>query len=271
MEKQELISKFIEKVKIESGNKKFVKPDLIKKLVTAYKDVDYTQTIKYKNELGICIELALDFYREYNYDYYLIIINGLLNHEIQYIDYNDISFVDTENNVACIKRLWNDCDVFVMVHEFAHFIDRKSKPNIIPDKYNFLAEVYSRYIERRLMEYLIKNGFGELVELRMKEILKNDALMLRAIDYQLYCEELYKQGKFNENELDIEKVKLIMSYTQNDFINYYLRYPVGTLLSDYLINNNAIKSDKSFTEQCLETNLYDISSDFARKLNNELN
>lgn len=265
MEKQELIGNFIKKVEIESNYKKFLRPDLIKKIAAIYKQINLEE-IEYKKDLDVCIELALEFYREYNYDYYLMIINGILNNEIQYIDYNSVSFVDTETNTACIKRFWNDSDVFVVVHEFAHYIDRKS--NIIPDKYNFLAEVFSRFIERKLMEFLVKKGLGTLVNVRMNNMLYTDSVMLKAIEYQLHCEEIYKQnGKLTDDDLDIEKIKLVMGYSQSNLINYYLRYPIGTILSDYLINNDLVKSNTLFAKRCLETDLYDVSDDFARKLN----
>lgn len=38
------------------------------------------------------------------------------------------SFVNTESNNAFIKLSGNDSDLFILVHEFAHYIDRNLNP-----------------------------------------------------------------------------------------------------------------------------------------------
>ena len=56
------------------------------------------------------------------------------------------SFVNTNNGKTYIKLMRNDGDVIILVHEFAHYIDRMLNPHIVPDKYWFLRETFAFYI-----------------------------------------------------------------------------------------------------------------------------
>lgn len=118
---------FIEKVKLESNYRKFVKTDVIYQLINIfngnYKKHHYPKKIK--NTL----EVALEFYKYYNNQYYNMILEAI---------HNNKSFVDTQSNKAFIKLFGNDADIFVLVHEFAHFIDINCNPHIIPSEYKFI-------------------------------------------------------------------------------------------------------------------------------------
>ena len=64
--------------------------------------------------------------------------------------------------------------MYMLVHEFAHYIDRSLTPNIIPDKYNFLCETFSFYMERQLENYLLKQKefYDEFIKALMVAIEK---------------------------------------------------------------------------------------------------
>lgn len=178
MEKK-MIEQFIERVKKEANIHKFLKEDMIYQLIAMfhqnYKKMEYPKMIK--NPL----EMALEFYKFYNQQYYLMIIEALKNGRIVIDPEVETTFTDTNTNITFIKPVGHDRDVFMMVHEFAHFIDRNSKPFIIPDEYNFLCEVFSFYMERQLELWLMEKGYDELIKIRRNNRLYYEEKMIRVI------------------------------------------------------------------------------------------
>lgn len=255
-----LAKTFIERVKLESGFHKFLKKDLIYQFIDFFKN-DYTKK-QYPKNIKNPLEIVLHFFMSYNKQYYNMIISSINEKKIIINKDNRKSFTNTETNKTYIRLYENDSDVFILVHEFAHFIDRNSNPQIIPNKYHFLCEVFSFYMEKQLEIWLNNKEFGYLIHTRRHNRLYFESKMTNAIEYMMYCEEFYKKnGKIKLDDLNNEKVESIITYDYDlniGLVNYLLRYPLANLLSDYLIHNQEIKSDADIYKICLNTNLYDI-------------
>lgn len=263
MEK-ELARLFIERVKLESSFHKFLKKDLIYQLIDTFKN-DYSKK-QYSKNIKNPLEMALQFYKSYNEQYYNMIMRAINENKIIISSNNEKSFADIETNKVFIKFFGNDLDLFILVHEFAHFIGRNSNPKIIPNEYHFLCEVFSFYMEKKLEAWLNNKEHGNLIETRRNNRIYFESRMLHAIEYAMFCEEFYKKnGKIELDDLDDAKVKSIMSYDYDlsvGFINYLLRYPLANLLSDYLIYDQAVTNDADIYKICLHANLYDILTNF---------
>lgn len=258
--RKSVTEKFIGRVKVESNIHKFIKEDLIYQLIDYFKKdytkMDYPQNIN--NPLGI----VLEFYKSYNKEYYKIILEGINSNRIIINKNETKSLVDTNNRRAFIRLSGNDSDIFILAHEFAHYIDIISNPPIIPDKYSFLCEVFSFYIEKQLELWLNHKEFYELIQARRNNRMYYEEKMLNAIEYELSCEKLYIQNEqINIEDLDAHKIKKLMRYDYDlniGLVNYLLRYPLANILSDYLLNNNLIKKDVDICSTCLNSNLYEV-------------
>lgn len=262
---EDKINEFITRVKRESTYHKFLEEEAIRQMISIFSD-NY-QKLEYPNTITDPITLALQFYKQYNEQYYQMILKGIEQGKIIIDDQTKKSFVDTSNNIAYIKLDGNDCDVFMIVHELAHFIDRNSAPVIIPDEYHFLCEVYAFYMEKKLEQYLKDPIYKPLIEARNKNRMYFESRMMKNIAYQLHCETTYrKTGQIKE--LDEKKVKQILNQDYDlhiGLINYLLRYPLANILSDYVIHNCTIKDDHDLYRICLQTNLYEILDQWKTK------
>lgn len=257
---ESFIELFIKRVKLESNFHKFLKEDLIYQFIDYFKK-DYTKK-QYSKNIENPLKIAIKFYKDYNIQYYEILLNGIRNGKININDTIKKSFVDTKNNKIFIRLSGNDSDVFVLVHEFAHFIDRNLNPTIIPDEYNFLCEVFPFYIEKQLEFWLSDKKFYDLIQIRRENRMYFESRMINAIESELFYESLYKEsGQIEVEALDSVKIKSIMSYDYDlniGLINYLLRYPLANVLSDYLISNQLVKNDADICKICLNTNLYEV-------------
>lgn len=262
MEKS-VTEKFIERVKVESSIHKFIKDDLIYQLIDYFKK-DYTK-MDYPQNINNHLDIVLEFYKSYNKEYYKIILEGINNNKIIISKSETKSLVDTNNRKVFIRLSGNDSDIFILAHEFAHYIDRSSNPPIIPGKYSFLCEVFSFYIEKQLELWLDYKEFYELIQSRRNNRMYYEEKMLNTIEYELLCEKLYIQnGQINIKDLDVNKARRLMRYDYDlniGLVNYLLRYPLANLLSDYSLNNNLVKNDVDIWSICLNTNLYKIVTD----------
>lgn len=144
------IKNFIEQIKLESTYRKFLEKDIMYQLIDIFNieitKIDYLVTIK--NPL----KLALQFYKEYNIEYYNMILEGFKNKRIIFQN-KEKSFTDTQNNKAYIKLQGNDGDVFILVHELAHYIDRNSNPRLYQMNIGFYPKPL-HFIWRKIL----KNG-----------------------------------------------------------------------------------------------------------------
>ena len=261
---EELTKTFIDKVKVESTYKKFVNIDIIKMLITIFSGQYQRQS--YPNNITNPLEKALQFYKDYNEKYYDMIIKGIANKKIIISKENTKSFIDATNNIALIRLYGNDSDIFILVHEFAHFIDRNSNPQIVPDKYWFLSEVFSFYMEKKLENWLDKTKYKDLILIRNNNRLYYESEMIKAIDYELYYEHLYNaENSIETKDLDVKKVKHIMKYDTSNLVNYLLTYPLANLISSHLIQNNLIENNYNLVEKCLDIDLYKLLHNNTRQ------
>ena len=258
--KQSKIESFIERVTLESTFHKFLKEDIIYQIIDYFKQDNPKK--EYSKKIENPLKIALQFYKHYNIQYYQMILDGIRSGKILIDDTTNQSYVETGNNRAFIHPFKNDFDLFMFVHEFAHFIDRNLNPTIIPNAYDFLCEVFAFYMEKQLELWLDEKVFHDLIQTRRQNRMYFEASMTRAIEYELYCETLYKKlGYLKVTDLDYAKIKSIMQYDYDlhvRLINYLLRYPLANILSDYLIHHQLVKKDTDICEQCLQTNLYEV-------------
>ena len=264
--KEQQIKRFIEQVKSELTYKKILKSDIIYQLINIFNTASVTlEKQNYSSEIENPLEMALEFYKEYNMEYYNTIIENIQNRRIIINKNIGKSFTDTKNNTTNISLCGNDGDLFNIVHELAHFIDRNSKPPIIPDEYWFLSETFAFYIEKRLENWLLNKDYKDLIYTRRNNRIFFENKMLEAIENQLYYENLYRQKRIIvESDIDIKKIKSIIKYdVPYNIVNYLLQYPLANILSSCLINNYIIQDDNQLVEKCINMDLYKILEDYS--------
>ncbi len=258
------IKDFIEKIKIESTYKKFLKIDIIYQLIDIFKS-NYDK-VNYPNNIKNPLKIALQFYKDFNEQYYKMIIDGIKNEKILIAKNNSKSYVNTKNNSTYIKPCEDDSDLFIIVHELAHFIDRNSNPHIIPNEYWFLSETFAFYIEKKLEAWLNFEKYKDLILIRRNNRLYYEKRMLIAIEAELYYEDLYKKnGIINESEIDFEKINLVKNFKEPNFVNYLLQFPLANIISSYLIQQNICINDSEFTNMCLKIDLYETLREYVNK------
>ena len=257
------IKKFIEQVKLESTYRKILKSDIIYQLINNFNVAINKQG--YSSEIDNPLEIAIQFYKEYNDQYYNTIIKEIKSKGIVVSEDIGKSFTDTENNTTYIRLYGNDGDLFIIVHELAHFIDKNSNPPIIPDKYWFLSETFAFYIEKKLEIWLKNEKYKNLISTRINNRIYFESKMLKAIENEIYYESLYrKKGTIEESDIDIKKIKSVMQYdVSSNIINYLLQYPLANILSDCLINNHLLSNDYELADKCMNMDLYEILEDYS--------
>ncbi|MBE6154632.1 MAG: hypothetical protein E7163_03580 [Firmicutes bacterium] len=261
MENQQ-IKKFIAQVKLESTYRKILECDIIYQLINIFNvEIDKQS---YSCEIENPLKIALQFYKEYNTQYYNTIIEQIKSKRIVISQNNGKSFTDTENNTAHIRLYGNDGDLFTIVHELAHFIDRNNNPPIIPDKYWFLSETFAFYIEKKLEIWLKNKKYKDLISTRKNNRIYFENNMLKAIENELYYESLFRQkGTIEVSDIDIKKIKSIMQFDiSSNIINYLLQYPLANILSDYIINNHLLSNDCELAEICINIDLYKMLENY---------
>ena len=226
---------FIKKIEIESKYKKYVSKDIIDLIIdnftSKYKKINYPKTIS--NPL----EIVLQFYQNYNEEFYNLILNGINNNKIIINDSESKSFINIKDNITHINLFGNDSDLFILVHELAHYIDRNYKNYIIPDKYWFLSETFAFYMEKTFEKSLNKEKYKKLINARKNNRLYHETNMVKAIKYEYYYEQLFINNNFiNTEDIDIYKIKYISQYKESNYINYLLQYPLANIISDEFIN-----------------------------------
>lgn len=256
--KDDFYKVFVDRVKKEAYLPKFLSEDFIYQLIDRFKGK--YQKKDYEKTIDNPLDLVLSFYKDYSDKYYDMILEAINSGDIV-IGEAKKSFFDLDAEKCFIRLLGNDGDVFMLAHEFAHYIDRKSSPPIIPHEYDFLCEVFPFYIEKQLENYLDRQKFDMLISTRRNNRVYFEARMLSAVSYELSCEDLYRTvGAIDINDLDRSKLKLVSAYDYDlnvGFVNYLLRYPLANILSDHLIDNKP-KSDTDVLKTCLNANLYEV-------------
>ena len=195
-----------------------------------------------------------------------MILEGFKNKRIIFQN-KEKSFTDTQNNKAYIKLQGNDGDVFILVHELAHYIDRNSNPHIVPDEYWFLSETFAFYVEKKLENWLISDKYNKLIYTIINNRKYFEKRMLIAIKYELYYEDLFnKNGNICDSDIDLKKIKYIKRFdVSSNIVNNLLEYPLANILSNYLINNSLLQNDNELVKTCLNTNLYEVLDSYLTK------
>lgn len=229
----ELLEKFKKKVEVESTYDKLCTRKAIDALIN-YFDVDVKKQ-KFQRTIPNPKEIAISYYKQYYPDYYKIIEDGLLSGKIQISDKlkSTVTYLDTGE--ANIKPFNNDADLFEIIHELGHYIDRNLCPHFI-EEYKLLGETPAFYYEKDF-EKIYEDYYNELICIRKNSRLFREKEMLQVIKYMLEYEDYYKKYGRIDEIIDQEKIELIMGYHSNNTVNYYLRYPVANLFSTYMIIN----------------------------------
>lgn len=233
-----------------------LKKDFVLELIDKF-DIPIKK-LNYPNNNLDNLSISLNFYKNFNLEYYNIINQGLNSQDIIISDEFN-SFVNTNNDKAYIKLTGNDEDVIILVHEFAHYIDRVLNPHIVPDKYWFLGETFAFYIEREL-EKKLGQKYEYLFEIRKNNRLYTEKNLLQIIKLALYYENEYlKTGKLELKEEDSKNIKRIMNIGHDNLVNFCLSYPIANITSLYLINFCSNITREEFCKLCLS---YDIKKFF---------
>lgn len=258
-----ITQKDLKKIKDESSYKKIVELKIFDIFFEMF-NKKYMK-VEYSSVISNTLNMSLEFYKYYNIQYYEKIIKAIQNKYIIIGKNLDKSYVDTDDGKTYILLTGNDSDIFILVHEFAHFIDRTSNPHIIPDEYWFLSEVFSFYIEKKLEQWL-GNDYRELISARRENRLYFESKMIKAIKYQLKYEKMYlEKGMIRKEDINPKEMQLIRQYDCHNLVNYLIMYPLANVISEYLINSSSELSDIELCQICLNTNLYDAIEMFQNK------
>lgn len=251
---------FLKKVMIESSYKKIVEPEILKNFFEIF-DKDFEKE-EYDSSIDDIYNMALDFYKDYNLKYYNKIINAIKNNQIIIKEHIKNSYTNTNSGKTYIKLNKNDADLFILVHEFAHYIDRSQNPHIIPDEFWFLSETYAFYMEKKL-EIWLGRKYQKLILKRRENRMYFESKMLKAIKYQLKYEKMYlEKGNITEEDLKHTEIRIIEQYNYSNLVNYLLQYPIANVLSDYIIRSFQEDLDEKFYQICLDMNLYKVTKEF---------
>lgn len=255
-----LLGKFATFLSKEITYHKFIEEDVILQMIEVF-NVD-SEFIEYPNNNLEAITIVLNFYKNYNPEYYKIIVKDIDEKKIIISDKVE-SYVDTKTGIAYIKINHNDSDVFSLVHELAHYIDRNCK--IIPDKYWILAEAFAFYMEKQLEKQLeISNEYDNVIRIRRNNRIYMEKKMLQIVNDELYYENLYKQlNRIELQDIDEKSVMRILKVGENNLINYLVQYPIANIVSSWLINFYPNVNEKNFCELSFECNLREFLNNYV--------
>ena len=259
MNDDSLLIEFEKRIRREVNYKKFLNSEILEKMYSLFPK---RPLFINSNNFLFSLEDIKTFYKYYNINYYEIIVNGFNNNRITISKDIKISHVSTLSNDAYIKLTSNDIDLFSVVHELAHFIDCNTNPHIIDDRYNIYAEVFSLYMEKKYEIYLrkISSIYNNVILTRRNNRLFYEKNYLFLINLELYYENLYKKyGYIPIQKVDIDDVRRLMKLNYINIVNFLLRYPIGNILSDYLLENEDILLNGNI---CCKLNEVSISDEF---------
>lgn len=243
-------------LKVESSYRKIMDIDLIYRITNIFSiDCKY---IEYPTKIKNAFEFVLNFYKEYNIEYYKIIKKGMSDGRVVINDGYD-SFYNINTNTVVIGLQGNDSDIFAITHELAHFVDRNCEPIIIPNDYWFLAETFAVYIEKQLELWLDNPKYRRLIEIKRNNRISCSVDMTKDIENELFYEEIFmKKGYVQDSDVNKKEVNRIVGYGIPNFVNYLLAYPLANLLTDYIIRNNLVTNDKEILKTCLNIDLNEL-------------
>ena len=237
-----LIEDYYQRLNREINNKKILSIEQLFKLNDMIEIVPYNR-LKYPNNINNPLEIVLDFYKSEFPLYYDLINRGFKSGHITLK--GEGSYVSTSDGSCHLKLNYNDADVFMIAHELGHYIAMNSNPPIISKYYLKYSEVLSIYMEKRLARYLIsKLGLTNLVNIRECNRLYFESRMIRIALSEYQYEELFRKGKLELNDNDVNNILKILRISKSNSLNIALSYPLGNIISEYLIDNN-IKIDNN--------------------------
>ena len=233
---QKLIDKYYKLLENESKIKKYLTLDQINRfseiIGTKHKFIKHSYKIKNP------VELVLEFYKEKYPTYYQLIIDGINDNRIVFNIKEDTSYTNSIDGKCYIHFEKTDADIFMVAHEFGHYIDLNSNQTIFNiESYNY-GEILSIYMEKQLSNYLIeKYGLNELVNIRRKNRLHFDENILKIARLEYKYENIYLSGKLLLTDLDVDNILKITRMYSKNIINHLIAYPLGNIYSEYLLDN----------------------------------
>lgn len=267
MEEVTLLEQFYNRIQIESQYTKKLNNITIELIINKF---NYRcEMMYYPVTVENPLKLVLNFYKNYNLKYYQMIIDGINKRKINMNASGN--YFDIKNNICNINIKGNDSDIFLLVHEFAHYIDRELKPHIILEKHIILCEVFSYYMELEFEKSLTLE-YSELIRIRRNNRMHSIVNKVKMIELELYYEEEYlKQPSKFTNKINLNDARKLIK-GNNNLVNTYLRYPIGIILANYL-QQNRLRVSSSISNYLYELDIYDIidkfcTNDFVKILTN---
>lgn len=255
---EKMIDKFKEKVSVESEYSKVYSVSVITSLLEYY-DIEVEKMLYPSSIKEDPLNIASNFYQNNFPEYYEIIKNGLDNNEIIIGEF--VGSPRTEFNPlrTFIKLSNNDRDVFMIVHELAHYIDLKLNPHIISDNCKFYGEVVPFYVEK-VFETFYKDYYEELIRARKNNRIYYEKERLNVIKLMLKYEEYYRANKSIDSIIDEEEIRQIMKYESCNTVNSLIRYPLANLLSSYMLVKG-IPLKQNLQDDLKNINIYEVIKD----------
>lgn len=123
-------------------------------------------------------------------------------------------------------------------------------------------------MEKKLEAWLRSEEYQALISTRRKNRVYFESEMLKAVENELYYEDLYKEtGEISIIKIDEEKVRGIIRYDVSDnIVNTLLGYPLANILSEYLINSQLELLDNELFFKCLDADLREVINDYLPHL-----
>ena len=236
-----------------------VSEESVQKLIELF-DVNAIK-FKYENTLPDPLRVALEFYKAYDEQFYEIISLGILNDRILIGDFVKRSHVNVDKKMCYIKTEGNDHDVYVMVHEMAHYVNAILGQKFIDRNNVIYTEVFSYYMERQLDKFLLEKGYHQLVFTRYQNRTHSTCETARSLKNFLDLKRIYETNKFGLL-FEKDRITKLLRCDRNYPAQFYLRYLIGTIYSRRLALE---ESDRPFISRINSLNLDDEISKFRRE------
>ena len=201
------------------------------------------------------------FYKAYDEQFYEIISFGILNDRILIGDFVKRSHVNVDKKMCYIKTEGNDHDVYVMVHEMAHYVNAILGQKFIDRNNVIYTEVFSYYMERQLDKFLLEKGYHQLVFTRYQNRTHSTCETARSLKNFLDLKRIYETNKF-ALLFEKDRITKLLRCDRNYPAQFYLRYLIGTIYSRRLALE---ESDRPFISRINSLNLDDEISKFRRE------
>lgn len=230
-----LIDRFKTKVREESKYSKWLDHETIQMLDDYFLYCTFKK--KYDRSDNDALDIALSFFYQYFKEYYGIISKGLSNGKIMISEYAPGNYTLPDERFSYVKLAGLESDMYIIIHELAHYIDVSLHPRIIREKKWVYAETVPFFVERTFesKEYQM---YYRVINTRKTNRNHSTYDMLQAIKLMLKYEDHYRCFGNIDDILDEGEVKRIMSLRTPNLVNSFLKYPIAILYSAYMLENN---------------------------------